>query len=72
MVPTNEDIFRLNYSPLTEDNKAKIKTIKEKAAELLSLYNELPNSRYKSLAVTELENSVMWIAKELTASENNK
>jgi hypothetical protein len=41
--------------------------IKAKAEELETLFNEVKDGRYKSLAFTSLEQSVMWIVKELTS-----
>ncbi len=52
---------------LTPEKKALYDAIKEKAAELDVLYENLPDSRYKAVALNDLEASVMWIIKELTA-----
>ncbi|MEJ0050128.1 MAG: hypothetical protein WDN02_02740 [Methylovirgula sp.] len=52
---------------LTPEKKALYDAIKEKAAELEVLYENLPDSRYKAVALNDLEASVMWIIKELTA-----
>ena len=41
--------------------------IKAKAVEMEDLFNQVKDGRYKSLAITDLEKSVMWIVKELTA-----
>lgn len=40
--------------------------IKNKAAELETVYAKVVTGRYHSLAVTALEQSVMWVVKELT------
>lgn len=59
--------FRPQYRALTDDEKALHDEIKGKAAELEAVFEKVKNGRYKSLAMTELETSVMWIVKELTS-----
>lgn len=59
--------FRQKYRQLTEEELALHNTLKDKAAELEVLFNQVKDGRYKSLAFTSLEESVMWIVKELTA-----
>ena len=62
-----EDIFRTKYRELTTDEKELLEIIKNKANELNTLFNVVASpGRYKSLAVTSLEQSVMWIVKEVT------
>ena len=59
--------FRPVYRTLTSDEKALIDAIKSKAEELEDLIDRLKEGRYKSLALTSLEESVMWAVKEATA-----
>jgi hypothetical protein len=59
--------FRPQYRALTDEEKALHDEIKSKAAELEVVFEKVKNGRYKSLAMTELETSVMWIVKELTS-----
>lgn len=59
--------FRPRYRALSEDEKALHDAIKAKAVEMEDLFNQVKDGRYKSLAITDLEKSVMWIVKELTA-----
>ena len=59
--------FRPTYRALTDDEKALHDQIKTKAAELESLFAQVKPGRYNSLAITSLEQAVMWIVKELTA-----
>lgn len=59
--------FRPRYRALTDDEKALHDEIKNKAAELEELFGRVKGGRYNSLAITSLEQSVMWIVKELTA-----
>lgn len=59
--------FRPKYRALTDDEKALHDALKDKAAELEALYAKVKPGRYNSLALTSLEQSVMWIVKELTS-----
>lgn len=59
--------FRPTYRKLTDEEKALHDAIKTKAVELEQLYAQVKSGRYNSLALTSLEESVMWIIKELTA-----
>lgn len=59
--------FRPKYRALTDDEKALHDAIKEKASELEVLFETVKPGRYRSLAFTDLEASVMWAVKELTS-----
>lgn len=59
--------FRPRYRALTDDEKALHDALKTKASELEALYAQVKPGRYNSLAMTALEESVMWIVKELTS-----
>lgn len=59
--------FRPKYRALTDEEKALHDELKNKAAELEQLYLKVKPGRYNSLAMTSLEQSVMWIVKELTS-----
>lgn len=60
--------FRPVYRILTPEEKALHDEIKCKAEELEALFNKVgPSGRYHSLALTSLEQSIMWIVKQLTA-----
>lgn len=58
--------FRPRYRALTDDEKALHDALKTKAAELEALFEQVEPGRYRSLAFTALEESVMWVVKELT------
>jgi hypothetical protein len=60
------DRFRPVYRELTPDEKEVIETIKDQAATLEQVYACVRPGRYHSLALTALEESVMWITKEIT------
>ena len=59
--------FRPRYRALTDAEKALHDQIKGKAAELEALFETVKPGRYRSLALTDLESSVMWVVKELTS-----
>lgn len=59
--------FRPRYRALTDEEKALHDHIKDKATELEVLFAKVKPGRYNALAVTSLEQSIMWIIKELTA-----
>jgi hypothetical protein len=59
--------FRPTYRALSDDEKALHDQLKTKAAELEALFAKVKPGRYNALAVTSLEQSIMWIVKELTS-----
>lgn len=59
--------FRPRYRALTDEEKALHDALKAKAVELEALFDQVKPGRYRSLAFTALEESVMWVVKELTA-----
>lgn len=58
----NEDIEkRFTYHKPTENKASKYETIRDQAKELAYLIEELvPNGREKALALTKIEEAVMW------------
>ena len=59
--------FRPTYRALTDEEKSLHDDIKNKASELEELFSKVKTGRYNSLAITSLEQSIMWIVKELTS-----
>jgi hypothetical protein len=59
--------FRPTYRALSDDEKALHDALKTKASELETLFGQVKPGRYNALAMTSLENAVMWIVKELTS-----
>ena len=59
--------FRPTYRALTDAEKQLHDELKNTAALLEALYAKVKPGRYNALAITALEQSVMWIVKELTA-----
>jgi hypothetical protein len=59
--------FRPTYRALTDAEKALHDDLKAKAVELEALFGQVKSGRYSALAMTSLENSIMWIVKELTS-----
>jgi hypothetical protein len=64
-MPTSR--FRPRYRALTEPEKALHDKIKSAAEELEILIDEAGHGRYHALAITSLEESIMWAIKELTS-----
>jgi hypothetical protein len=61
-----ENVFRKEYRPLSEAEKAQIGLIEDKAQEHYDLIDSIEHSREKSIAKTHLEKSVMWSGKKIT------
>ena len=59
--------FRPIYRALSDDEKALHDEIKAKAEELEALFSRVKGGRYSALALTALEQAVMWIVKGLTS-----
>ena len=59
--------FRPTYRALTDAEKLLHDELKSKAVELETLFAQVKPGRYNSLAVTALEQAIMWIVKELTS-----
>lgn len=58
---------RKEYRQLTEDEIALIAKIKDQGEEFIALFAGLPKSREYSLAITKLEEAVMWGVKGASA-----
>jgi len=58
--------FRPKYRNLTVEEKAHHDALKEQATVLERLIEQIKPGRYRSLAFTALEESIMWAVKELT------
>jgi hypothetical protein len=60
--------FRQTYRQLDEHEKALVESIKDKAEELLELYQKPTRTgqREMALAITKLEESIMWATKGIT------
>lgn len=58
--------FRKVYRDLSQDEKKLCSDIKETAEKLEILIENVPKGREKSIAMTKLEESVMWSIKALT------
>lgn len=62
--------FRPRYRALSAEEKADHDALKDKAVELEAMIGSIKGGapgRYKSLAMTALEEAIMWAVKELTA-----
>ena len=65
-MPERESRFHPSYRQLAEDELAVLTAIREQASVLEEIYKSVKPGRYHSLAITALEESIMWITKELT------
>jgi len=66
------DVFRQEYTPVSDEAKAKVKEFKVKAQELWDLipkHDEIALSSEFSVAMSKLEEVVMWTTKGLTNPE---
>ena len=59
------NVFEAHYE-LTLEQEKLMKLARLDAEQLLSRAESLPNSRYRSLFATSLENAVMWFNKAVT------
>ena len=59
--------FRPRYRALTDEEKKLHDELKAQADVLDRMFQQVKPGRYNSLAVTSLEQSIMWIVKELTS-----
>jgi hypothetical protein len=66
--PTRVSRFRQRYRQLNPVEVAHHDAIKDHAELLAELIERLEPGRYRALALTSLEASVMWAVKQLTAN----
>lgn len=64
---TVNNTMRHQYRVLTEAEKRDMTAIKDKGAEFLDLLSTIKPCRETSLAITKIEEAVMWAVKGLTA-----
>ena len=58
---------RFDYKSIDQGQRIDINKIKENAYDLLdAIENNCPNSREKALALTKLEECVMWASKSIS------
>ncbi len=64
---TGTEVFRpITYEGLTEEQKSLVDQVKAKAAELYELFVKT-SGRESAVAITNLEQAVMWSVKGITA-----
>lgn len=66
MTDLQNNRFRPAYRALTADETVLLDEVKSKASELDAIFAKANPGRYNSLAITSLEQAVMWIVKEIT------
>lgn len=52
--------------PLTDEERVALSDIKDTGATLIHRINKLPEGRERSLAITKVEEAVMWAVKGMT------
>jgi hypothetical protein len=71
-IPSTDDArvanspMRHSYRVLSDAEKAKIAAIKDAGEALLAQIGQ-PHSRERSIAITKVEEAVMWAVKDITA-----
>jgi hypothetical protein len=69
-MPTPDLIKRFTYHPPKGDQKDRYEKIREWASHMASFIDEnVPDCREKSLAITNLEQSVMWANAAIARNE---
>lgn len=58
--------MRHQYRMLSEEEKQFMVAIKDKGLEFAELIENMPKSREASLAITKIEEAVMWAVKSIT------
>lgn len=61
-----QNIFRKEYRLLSDEEKAMIANLKDIAGNLYTAIVNTPGGRENSLAITKLEEAVMWAVKGIT------
>ena len=64
---TANNAVRHQYRELSEQEKVQVEQVKDIGAEMISLIETLGNGRSASIAVTKVEEAVMWAVKHITA-----
>jgi hypothetical protein len=60
------NVMRHNYRVLTEAEKAQMQALKDMGLSMHDLISSLGSSRELSLALTKVEEAVMWATKHIT------
>ena len=63
------NVMRHEYRVLSEEEKLQMKGIKDLGLEFVNLCNEVGKSRELSLAITKIEEAVMWAVKHVTGDK---
>lgn len=60
------NVMRHNYRVLTEAEKLQMQALKDAGLSFHTLISEIGTSRELSLALTKVEEAVMWVTKHIT------
>lgn len=65
----SEDVFRKKYVELTFEQSELIRLVKERSQDLQLIIDSIGRSRETALAITKLEECVMWAVKSITEAK---
>lgn len=61
-----EDVTRSTYRELTAKDKEQMETVKSIGNTFINILNDFGKGRELSLAITKMEEAVMWAVKHIT------
>lgn len=64
------NVMRHEYRVLSEEEKAQMKGVKDLGEEFVRTCNDIGKSRELSLAITKMEEAVMWCVKHITGPKD--
>ena len=65
------NVMRSTYRELTDEEKETVKALKAHGEDFVAACNVLGKSRELSLAITNVEQAVMWAVKHVTGPKNS-
>ena len=65
-IESSSNVMRQEYRSLTAGEQAQMRVLKDKGSELHALIESMGRSRELSLALTKVEEAVMWAVKHIT------
>lgn len=63
----SDNTMRHNYRQLSDEEKASMVALKDKGLEFVNMCKAIGQSREMSLAITKMEEAVMWSVKHITS-----
>jgi hypothetical protein len=65
------NVMRSDYRVLSEEEKLQVKELKDRGEEFVRLCKSIGRSRELSLAITKMEEAVMWSVKWVTGDKGD-